>query len=124
MLCLRVSLNGRHLTTAGLPGFGVVTAMLHWAHFEEAELRHVSDVTLSVGGSEGESLLGWHDGPVRPGDTVTIEVCEAALADVPHRTPLSKEDGTNEVSRLQRELQRLESRLSEVREALWLRGAG
>ncbi|WP_338869323.1 hypothetical protein [Myxococcus stipitatus] len=103
MLCFRVSLNGRYLTTAGVPGFGVVSTILTWVRRPHDESNANPELTLNVGGSAGgdfREFLTWYDAAVRAGDVLTVELREDVVADAPKERRRDEDAGLDEVSLL------------------------
>ncbi|WP_434347649.1 hypothetical protein ACN6A1_06215 [Myxococcus virescens] len=126
MLCFRVLRNGRHLATAGVPGFGVLTSFLTWVRRPDDESRDVPELTLHVGGSMGREYrehLTWCDVNIRAGDVLTVEVREDLEAEPPWERRVDAEVGLDEVARLQLRRKGLEAQLAEVNEELRERGA-
>lgn len=121
MLCFRVARNGGHLTTAGVPDFGVLHTILSWVRRPDDESNATPELTLHVGGSVGKEYrehLTWCDVHIRAGDVLTVEVREDLEAEAPKERHLDKEAGLDEVSRLRLQKTRLERLLAEVNEEL------
>ncbi|WP_141594380.1 hypothetical protein [Myxococcus sp. AB056] len=126
MLCFRVLRNGEHLTTAGLPDFGVLHTILSWVRRPDDETSAIPEFTLHVGGSEGREHrehLTWCDANIRAGDVLIVEVREDLEADPPKERRSDPEAGLDDVSRLQLQKTRLEKLLAEVDAELRERGA-
>ncbi|MCP3104200.1 hypothetical protein LZ198_35590 [Myxococcus sp. K15C18031901] len=127
MLCFRVLRNGRHLTTAGGPDFGVLTTILTWVRRPDDATRDNPELGLHVGGSVGREYrehLKWsYANDIRAGDVLTVEVREDLEADPPKERRLDEEAGLDDVARLQLRKKSLEAQLADVNEELRERGA-
>ncbi|CAM4493274.1 hypothetical protein [Corallococcus exiguus] len=126
MLCFRVSRNGRHLTTAGVPDFGVLSTILTWVRRPHDESNANPELTLHVGGSVGREYgehLSWCDVNIRAGDILMVEVREDLEAEPPRERRVDAEVGLDEVARLQQRRKGLEAQLADVNEELRERGA-
>ncbi|NVJ10505.1 hypothetical protein HUW63_35530 [Myxococcus sp. AM001] len=127
MLCFRVLRNGRHLTTAGVSDFGVLSAILTWVRRPDDKTRDNPEVDLHVGGSVGreyrEHLKWCYVNDIRAGDVLTVEVREDLEADSPRERRLDKEAGLDDVARLQLRKKALQAQLADVNEELQERGA-
>ncbi|RUO88958.1 hypothetical protein D7Y11_32750 [Corallococcus sp. AB018] len=121
MLCFRVARNGRHLATAGVPDFGVLSSILTWVRRPDDESNAHPELTLHVGGSVGRQYrehLTWCDVPIHAGDVLTLEVREDLEAEAPKERRVDAEAGLDEVGRLLARKKHLEEWLAEVNEAL------
>ncbi|NVJ27512.1 hypothetical protein HUW62_40500 [Myxococcus sp. AM011] len=121
MLCFRVLRNGRHLATAGVPDFGVLSTILTWVRRPDDESNANPELELHVGGSVGRQYsenLTWCDVPIRAGDVLTVEVRDDLEADPPRTRRVDEEAGLDDVSRLRLQQKRLEKLLAEVNEEL------
>lgn len=126
MLCFRVLRNGRNLTTAGVPDFGVLSTILTWVRRPHDESNACPELTLHVGGSVGREHrehLTWRNVNIRAGDVLTVEVREDLEAEPPRERRVDEEAGLDEVARLQLKKKNLEDWLAEVNEELRERGA-
>ncbi|TQF08756.1 hypothetical protein FJV41_48205 [Myxococcus llanfairpwllgwyngyllgogerychwyrndrobwllllantysiliogogogochensis] len=127
MLCFRVLRNGRHITTAGVPDFGVLSTILTWVRRPHDESNANPELTLHVGGSVGrehrEHLKWCYANNIRAGDVLTVEVRDDVESDPPRERYLDEEAGLDDVARLQLRKKSLEAQLSDVNEALRERGA-
>ncbi len=92
MICFEVSLNGRRLTTAGIPGFAVLNTILNWVNRRPRPGRAgSSELCLSVGGLDSNgpdyagygTFLDWVRRPLKSGDLVKVRVLERESADPP-----------------------------------------
>jgi hypothetical protein len=91
MLCFEVAVDGRRVARAGVPGHGVLTAILSWV-LRDPRLRprgmpagewNREELALHLGGlSRGEDRV-WIDRPLRDGDVVSVRVMRARAADPP-----------------------------------------
>lgn len=99
MIAFRLSINGRHVATAGLPGSHVVSAILSSVVRTKRALRKIRsrgqvakerEIDLALGGlisredGSGEHVH-WATAKLEPGDTVTIEVLRTRSVDAPRR---------------------------------------
>ena len=82
MKAFKVSINGRHVCTAGIGSDGVLSTILHWAgggphQDEEGDLR------LHIGGLDcrTDEHVGWLAPDVAVGDEITIRIIEAEHVD-------------------------------------------
>jgi len=127
MLCFRVLRNGRHLATAGVSDFGVLSAILTWVRRPDDETRDNPEVDLHVGGSVGreyrEHLKWCYVNDIRAGDVLTVEVREDLEAEPPRERRVDEEAGLDGVARLQLRKKALEAQLADVNEELAERGA-
>ncbi|WP_254623999.1 hypothetical protein [Myxococcus sp. CA033] len=127
MLCFRALRNGRHLTTAGVPDFGVLSTILTWVRRPHDESTACPELTLHVGGSVGrehrEHLTWCYVNNIRAGDVLTVEVREYLEADPPRERRVDAEVGLDEVARLHLRRKGLEAQLADVNAELWERGA-
>ncbi|RKG56880.1 hypothetical protein D7X30_22375 [Corallococcus sp. AB011P] len=121
MLCFRVACNGRHLATAGVPDFGVLSTILTWVRRPDDESNANPELELHVGGSVGRQYgenLMWCDVPIRAGDVLTVEVRDDLESDPPRTRRVDEEAGLDDISRLRLQQKRLEKLLAEVNEEL------
>ncbi|NOJ83729.1 MULTISPECIES: hypothetical protein [Myxococcus] len=127
MLCFRLLRNGRHVATAGVSGFGVVSTILTWVRRPDDETRENPLVDLHLGGSVGreyrEHLKWCYAKDIRAGDVLTVEVREDLEPDPPKERRLDEEVGLDDVARLQLRKKALEAQLADVNEELAERGA-
>ncbi|WP_163785073.1 hypothetical protein [Myxococcus vastator] len=127
MLCFRVLRNGRHLATAGVSDFGVISTILTWVRRPDDETRDSPEVDLHVGGSVGreyrEHLRWCYVNDIRAGDVLTVEVRDDLEAEPPSERRLDEESGLDDVARLQLRKKALEAQLADVNEELGERGA-
>ncbi len=127
MLCFRLLRNGRHLATAGVSDFGVVSTILTWVRRPGDETRDKPKVDLHLGGSVGreyrEHLKWCYVNDIRAGDILTVEVREDLEPDPPRERRLDEEVGLDDVARLQLRRRALEEQLADVKEELAERGA-
>jgi len=91
MIAFKVHLNKRKVATVGVPGHGVISAILcSVRRFKETVPKGepTKELTFSLGGlvskpsGPGETLR-WYDEPVRVGDTITIQIVDAPKVDAP-----------------------------------------
>jgi len=126
MLCFRVLRNGKYLTTAGVPDFGVLSTILTWVRRPHDESNAKPELTLHVGGTVGRDYrehLVWRNVNIFAGDVLTVEVLEDVEADPPRERRLDEEAGLDDVARLQLRKKSLEAQLADVNEELRERGA-
>ncbi len=88
MICFEVTLNGKRLATAGLPGKGVMTTMVELA--EPSAPGAPRWLVLRVGGfdtsdpvKDGEHVSWVEKQPLSVGDTVTVRVLARDQSDPP-----------------------------------------
>lgn len=125
MLCFRVAVNGKPLTTAGVADFGVLSAILTWTRRPDDETSAKPELSLNVGGSVRRDFrehLTWCHTRIHTGDVLTVEVREDVEPDTPRERHFDEDAGLGEVARLRRQKERLESLLAEVEEELKSRG--
>lgn len=126
MLCFRVQRNGKYLTTAGVPDFGVLSTILTWVRRPHDESNACPELTLHVGGTVGRDYgehLTWRNVNIRVGDVLTVEVRDDVEADPPKERRLNEEAGLDDVARLRLRKKSLEAQLADVNEELRERGA-
>jgi hypothetical protein len=96
MICFEVTLNEKHLTTAGLPGYAVMSTLISWVRSKYrsgSASKPYEELSLHVGGLDSNEPPGvttnWIGSrPLRVGDTICIRVAEQETADPPvHRRP-------------------------------------
>jgi hypothetical protein len=91
MIAFKVSLDGKHLCTAGVRNLGVLSAIVTWIRRkpETSRSRKVVDeeLTLDVGAldSVSDQHLRWLSRRLRVGHQVTIDVVDVAKVDKPKR---------------------------------------
>jgi len=84
MIALQVSLNGQHLTTAGLQSGWMVSAMINICPRPPHDPPF--SLELRVGGADAEKNLGeWLDKRPAVGDEITIRIVETSEVDAPAR---------------------------------------
>jgi hypothetical protein len=81
-----VSVNGERFVTAGIGPEGVLTTILTWVGGGSRRTAE-GDIHFHVGGLDGrtEEHLTWSTPELQLGDTITVEIVEAACVD-----PVSK----------------------------------
>lgn len=95
MICFEVELNGKRLCRAGVGESGVLSSIVSWVGGsprapDRRGRTRAGIVRLSVGGllgsdpDEAQVHPQWVERLIRPGDTVSISVVQAAAAD-PYR---------------------------------------
>lgn len=91
MIVFKVSLNGDEICTAGVRGFGVVSAIVTWVRRKPEKSRDRKSVeeelTVEVGGldSDAGEHVKWLARHLHAGDRITVEVVEAESVDKPKR---------------------------------------
>jgi hypothetical protein len=84
MIALQVSLNGQHLTTAGLQSAGMVSAMINICPRPPHDPPF--SLELRVGGADvDKNLVEWLDKRPSVGDQITIRIVETNEVDAPTR---------------------------------------
>jgi hypothetical protein len=113
MLCFNVILNGQRVTTAGIDGLGVVSAILTRVSRHWDSTRTRPSISLNVGGLQDDVSFTWLQRRLRTGDVVTIELREQESADEPHRrTP--EQAAKDRPKILREELKHVERRRAEL----------
>jgi len=103
MIAFEVTRNGQRICTAGVEGYGVVTAIVTWVSrdadalssypVERREEAAHEELQLQVGGltSDGPNAGTHHDWastPLEPGDEVLVRISDTASPDAPsHSRP-------------------------------------
>jgi hypothetical protein len=101
MIAFELNLNGQRLFTAGVGSHGVLSAIVGWT-LRDAELlaAHPPDVReeaaredlrINIGGLTGNTHYHWPTTPLKPGDEITIHVCETTSVDPPADTSQADE---------------------------------
>ena len=92
MIAFEVNINGKRVCTAGIAGFGVVSAILSWARRRSENSRDgkkiEEELTFEVGGLDStdpavSEYLKWLATPLQVGDIVSIKVIEHDAAEAP-----------------------------------------
>lgn len=88
MIAFEVSVNGKKKCTAGVQGYGVLSACITWVNREHAGPR-VKRTELCLGvaglGSKSETDLEWLSRKLHLQDEVTIRIVDAPKVDVPKK---------------------------------------
>jgi hypothetical protein len=92
MLCINVLLNGQRVTTAGIEGLGVISAILTRVSREWDSTRERPMLSLEVGGLQDDVSLHWLRRRLRVGDVVTFELREQDAADAKGRPEMLREE--------------------------------
>ena len=117
MLCINVLLNGQRVTTAGIDGLGVISAILTRVSRDWDSTRERPMLSLEVGGLQDDVSLHWLRRRLRVGDVVTFELREQDAADEPHRrSPEQAAKARPEM--LREELEHVERHRAELLEKL------
>jgi hypothetical protein len=89
MRAFRVSVNGEHLCTAGIPEDGVLTSMVDWVGS-----RNHDHFSMRVGGLDSvkNCHLNWKRRSVWVGDEITTKILELSEVDPPEEESPSKRD--------------------------------
>jgi hypothetical protein len=96
MICFEVSLNGQRLTTAGIPGFAVLSTVITWVRSRQRPepYRTSGVLDFSVGGLDSNPRkhadrkhLAWVGRHLAVGDVVEVGIRESESPD----QPLSRE---------------------------------
>ena len=91
MVAFKVSLNGKHVCTAGVRDFGVLSANVTWVRRRPENSRDgesiEEELTADVGGLDSRTRehLKWLARRLAVGDRLTIEVVESDRVDKPKR---------------------------------------
>jgi len=83
MICFEFSVNGKRISTAGIPSHAVLSAHVTWA----SDGRKRRDLVASLGGLDSNEEPGYHlywaERRLKVGDTVEVHVVEAPRCDAP-----------------------------------------
>jgi hypothetical protein len=91
VIAFKVSLNGKHVCTAGVGEFGVVSAIVTWVRRRPEKSRDgksiEEELTADIGGldSDANEHLKWLARRLRVGDRITLEVINADRVHKPKR---------------------------------------
>ena len=91
MVAFKVSLNGKHVCTAGVRHFGVVSTIATWVRRRPERSRAGRSIeerlTAEIGGldSDAKEHLTWLAQRLRVGDRLSVEVVDADRVDKPKR---------------------------------------
>ena len=91
MIAFKVSLNGKHICTAGVRDFGVVSAIVTWVRRKPEKSRDgrsiEEELTADIGGldSDVNEHLKWLARRLHLGDRMAVEVVESDSVDKPKR---------------------------------------
>jgi hypothetical protein len=92
MICFQVSLNGQRLTTAGIPGFAVLSTTLTWvrSRHRPEPYRTSGVLNFRVGGLDANSRkradgkhVEWVGRDIAVGDVVEVRILESESSDPP-----------------------------------------
>src|SRR5687768_7197755 len=89
MLCFDVALNGKRVSRAGVPGYGVLTTILTWVRRDPRKrpadlpkpLWKREELDFHVGGMSGAEHLVWLERRVRRGDVIRIRIVDRPSAE-------------------------------------------
>jgi hypothetical protein len=72
----RISINGQHHATIGLPGHGVCSCIVDWTDRRDVPERKDARVRMSLGGLDHATreFLDWPSPDLALGDTISIEI--------------------------------------------------
>jgi hypothetical protein len=91
MIAFNIALNGRHVCTAGIRDFGVLTAMVTWVHRKPEQRRGrkriEKELAAEVAGldSVAKEHVKWLRRRLRIGDRLAIEIVKSDSPDTPKR---------------------------------------
>jgi hypothetical protein len=91
VIAFKVSLNGKHVCTAGVRDFGVVSAIVTWVRRKPEKSRDgkciEEELTADIGGldSDVNEHLKWFARRLHVGERITVEVVESDRVDRPKR---------------------------------------
>ncbi|HEY3451294.1 MAG TPA: hypothetical protein VGK67_33355 [Myxococcales bacterium] len=92
MICFELSINGKRMTRAGIPGFAVLTSCLTWVNRKPKPGSRAVDHDLSISmtglDSNGPSWesgthVGWIGKKLKAGDVVQLRILDADKVDPP-----------------------------------------
>jgi hypothetical protein len=117
MLCFNVLLNGQRVTTAGIDGLGVISAILTRVSREWDSTRERPMISLDVGGLQDDVSLQWLRRRLGVGDIVTFELREQDAADEPRRRS-PEQAAIDRPKMLREELEHVERHRAELLEKI------
>jgi len=83
MIAFEVTVNGKRVCTAGLDRLGVISTTLTYV-----QRKDKAELDFNVGGllshqKEGDEYVTWIKETLKPGDSITIQIVEAAESNEP-----------------------------------------
>ena len=126
MKAFDVRINGKRVCIAGLPRFGVLTAILTGRRLRKCDgIRRRDGKTwtfdVSVGGlhdpeDQVKEFVTWLQADLKPGDRLTLKVIETGTVDEP--AVRSRETKADEIELKRNRLQNLKAQIAVITEEL------
>jgi hypothetical protein len=112
MISFQISVNQKQVAVIGLPGDGVVSAILHAVKRKESLQLSLDMSALEEDEDGSKRDITWQDVSLSEGDEITVKVLNVEVVDAP--STVKVQDASEIVERKKLYLKHLQSELKDV----------